>query len=398
MLRFMKKEKETVLCKEMRDNKLMKTIVILTGRYLPGYKDGGPVRTLINLTECLGDRYRIKIVANDRDHGDVKAYKDIKYNQSNKVGKAEVWYVKPGGFRIATIVELTKDADMIYVCGPYDDYAYKTLLLKRLKKINKPIVIASMGAFSEGAFNIKSKKKSIFIKTAKVLGLFKSVTWSVTSDLEEMDVKRIIGKNAKCIIAEDLPRAVPVLKNKSLESNIKIIFVSRISKKKNLSYAIEVLSKVTNDIIFDIYGPIEEKEYWEKCKRSLQELPSNIRWKYKGMADSEKIIELFSQYDIFLFPTLGENFGHVIFEALAGGCIPVISDQTPWNDLKDCSCGEVISLSSQDLFAEAINRLARLPKDELWSMQRRANEYAKKKYENSVANTGYIKIFEKVLK
>ena len=29
-----------------------------------------------------------------------------------------------------------------------------------------------------------------------------------------------------------------------------------------------------------------------------------------------------------------KNYGHVIFEALAGGCIPIISDQTPWNDIE----------------------------------------------------------------
>ena len=72
----------------------MKTIAILCGRYLPGYKDGGPVRTLINLTECLGEKYRFKIITNDRDHGDFKAYENIKYDSANKVGKAEVWYIK----------------------------------------------------------------------------------------------------------------------------------------------------------------------------------------------------------------------------------------------------------------------------------------------------------------
>ena len=53
----------------------------------------------------------------------------------------------------------------------------------------------------------------------------------------------------------------------------------------------------------------------------------------------KKVIETFSKYDVFLFPTKGENYGHVIFEALAGGCIPIISDQTPWNDIEQAGCG-----------------------------------------------------------
>jgi hypothetical protein len=41
-----------------------------------------------------------------------------------------------------------------------------------------------------------------------------------------------------------------------------------------------------------------------------------------------------AEYDLFLFPTLGENYGHVISEALASGCPVVISDQTPWRNLE----------------------------------------------------------------
>lgn len=371
----------------------MKTIAILSGRYLPGYKDGGPVRTLINLTDCLGKEYRFKIITNDRDHGDTVAYKNIKYNEANKIGNAEVWYLKPNGFTMSVIYKLTLDADLIYVCGPYDDYAYKTLFLKRLGKIKIPVVVASMGSFSSGAFQIKSKKKKIFMNTCKILGFFKSITWSVTSKLEEADVRNLVDKKAKCMIAEDLPRKVPELTKGNYSGDIRVVFLSRISEKKNLLYAIEILKKVTSNIIFDIYGPIEDSVYWKKCQEKLNELPKRIQWSYKGMADSEKIIEVFSEYDVFFFPTRGENFGHVIFEALAGGCIPIISDQTPWNDLEKRKCGKIISLSNPKEFITAIDEIAKISKHELKIMQSRASDYAKEKYMSSVNHTGYRKIF-----
>ncbi len=371
----------------------MKTITILTGRYLPGYKDGGPVRTLINLTDCLGKEYRFKIITNDRDHGDKEPYKNIKYNEPNQIGNAEVWYVKPNGFTLSLIYKVTADADLIYICGPYDDYAYKTLILKRLRMIKKPIVVASMGSFSTGAFQIRVKKKQIFMRICKILGLFKSITWSVTSNLEEIDVKRMVNKKANCMIAEDLPRRVPELVEENYSGDIRIIFLSRISEKKNLLYAIEILKEVTSNIIFDIYGPIEEIGYWEKCQKKLNELPYNIKWSYKGMADSKKIIEVFSQYDVFFFPTRGENFGHVIFEALAGGCIPIISDQTPWNDLEEKKCGRVIPLSNPEEFRKTIDEIAKIPREELRFLQYKANDYAKEKYTMSVKYTGYRKIF-----
>ena len=39
---------------------------------------------------------------------------------------------------------------------------------------------------------------------------------------------------------------------------------------------------------------------------------------------------IFLKNDLFVFPTLGENFGHVIFESLEASTPVLVSDQTPW--------------------------------------------------------------------
>ena len=373
----------------------MKTIAVLCGRYLPGYKDGGPVRTLINLTDCFGERYRFKVITNDRDHGDTEPYPNIKYDAPNYVRNAEVWYLQPGGFSKNAILKSVADADLIYVFGPFNDYAYKTMWLKKIGKIRQPVYVASMGSFSHGAFQIKNKKKQLFIKACKLFGIFKKIIWSVTSNIEKEDVQRTIGQNANCIIAEDLPRKVDHLEFKCKESDrLKVIFLSRICKKKNLSFALEILKKVQCKVDFDIFGNIEDKAYWDKCKKIINDLPDNVNTNYVGIADSNKVIELFSNYDVFLFPTLGENYGHVIFEALAGGCIPIISDQTPWNDLETNNCGIAIPLTQEELFVKGIEKIADLKKNDLIEMKQCANQYAQNKYRQSVANSGYKKIFD----
>ena len=76
--------------------------------------------------------------------------------------------------------------------------AYKTLLLKRIGRIKKPVVVASMGSFSAGALQIKSHKKRYLCLFLKILGLFKNITWSVTSQIEEKRRKKILlGEKAK---------------------------------------------------------------------------------------------------------------------------------------------------------------------------------------------------------
>ena len=80
----------------------MKKILIITGRYLPGYKDGGPVRTIKNLTDLLGDDYHFTVMCSDRDHGDIKPYENIKEGL-NRVGKADVIYVPNSKFSFSLI-------------------------------------------------------------------------------------------------------------------------------------------------------------------------------------------------------------------------------------------------------------------------------------------------------
>ena len=118
------------------------------GRYLPGYKDGGPVRSIKNLTDRLGNEYDFRILTCDRDHGDKAPYPGTRYGEWNSVGKAKVRYVEPGGFTEEAVLEAAEGADLIYVCGCFNDYARTALKLKKQKKLTQPLVIAAMGLFS----------------------------------------------------------------------------------------------------------------------------------------------------------------------------------------------------------------------------------------------------------
>jgi glycosyltransferase involved in cell wall biosynthesis len=113
---------------------------------------------------------------------------------------------------------------------------------------------------------------------------------------------------------------------------MKLVFVSRISPKKNLLFALQLLPKIKGQVVFDIYGPVEDDDYWQLCQNSISTMPNNIRVKYNGSVPNEKVFEVLADYHFFFLPTLGENFGHAILEALSAGCPVIVSDQTPWRD------------------------------------------------------------------
>ena len=200
------------------------------------------------------------------------------------------------------------------------------------------------------------------------------------------------------ILAEDLPRKIDYLdcleikkqNVKHANDKLRVIFLSRICNKKNLLYCFDILSAIKDcGIIFDIYGTKEDLKYWNVCQSKMASLPKNIEARYCGEVQSQNVIKKFSEYDIFLFPTKGENFGHVIYEALAAGCIPIISDTTPWNDFDENKCGNVIAIDDKDKFCSSLEEYCRMDSKQLFEYSENAIKYAVNRYETSKRSSGY---------
>lgn len=373
----------------------MKKILIINPYYYPGYRSGGPQQTFMNIVEAYGDKYNFFILTLNHDLGCKKIYSNI-HDEWNIVGKAKVKYVSEGEYTVSFISKLANEMDLVYAGGLFEKTTIIAMAANRLNKIHCPFWIAPMGVFSEGAIQQKKIKKKMFITLGNIIGLFNNIMWSFTSELELKDFNLYMKSPKIYEIASDIPRKSNIeISHKIKEKgNLKIIFLSRICHKKNLAYAIDIIGKLNGNIIFDIYGTKESKDYWELCEKKLSELPSNIQWAYNGEVEGSKTISVFSQYDIFLFPTLGENFGHVIFEALAAGCVPVISDTTPWTDFEKKKCGYIVSLDNKKEFISLIQNLVDANSDCMSEMSKNAFNESKTIYENSVINNGYIRIFD----
>lgn len=373
----------------------MRTVTIVMGRYLPGYKDGGPVRSIQNLTERLSTEFHFQIITQDRDHGDKVPYPDVRVHEWNKGEHADIFYVKPNGFTHKIMKKALAGSDLIYVCGCFNDYARMILKMKKRNEIPCEVVIAAMGLFSPGAFQIKRFKKELYMGYLRLFGYLKDIIWSATSMSECEDIRRVADKKATCHVAQDLPRQFKPVKSSTTKKSgeLKLIFLSRISRKKNLKYVIEILTKLDMNIQLDIYGIMEDISYWEECLELLKKLPSSIQWKYCGEVDSEQVLSVFSKYHLFFFPTLGENFGHVIHEAMAAGCVPLISDQTPWSQMDTEGILEVCSLSQPERFEAIVKDYYHMNEEDFEAKSNAAQEYALKISLQDNVVDGYRRLF-----
>ena len=136
---------------------------------------------------------------------------------------------------------------------------------------------------------------------------------------------------------------------------------------------------ITGKAVFDIYGPIEDQAYWEECQQAITKLPDGIKAHYCGLVSHEKVHEIFSKYDAFVFPTFSENYGHVIAEALSVGIPVIISDQTPWRDLELSGCGWDIPLGQEKNYADALQTVIDMDQHNFHAMSMKAKAYFNRK-------------------
>ncbi|MBE0471973.1 MAG: glycosyltransferase family 4 protein, partial [Methyloprofundus sp.] len=297
-------------------------VLTLTAYYYPAFKAGGPVKSIKNMVDHLGDKIKFLIVTSDRDLGDLSQFSSINIGGWDDVGLAKVKYIKKSNYSIFDLYSLYKksDFDVLYMNSFFDFFfTIRTLLLRRFSLLKAcPIVIAPRGEFSSGALSLKFFKKNIYIRFSRLIGLYDNVIWQASSELEKRDILEALGVDPSCVfVANNLPEKISSDKVKdSYQYNDKfsLVFLSRISPKKNLYFALQTLKNVQRQLDFDIYGPIEDKVYWKSCLHLIDTMPKNIRIKYQGVITPEHVSTVLSKYDLFFFPTLGENYGHVIAE------------------------------------------------------------------------------------
>ncbi len=316
-----------------------KVILCFIEFYIPGYKSGGPVRSIENFISIFSKDFDFKIVCRDRDLFDKSPYSNVEIDLWTEIGGAQVFYASDNALSFMGIIRLLRETqyDLLYLNS---FFCYRFTILPLLARWfgfveAKTCIIAPRGELSTGALQIKSLKKKVYLFFSRFFGLYKNLLWQVSSEIESKDVsQRGVAGAAKIIVAPDLLKMAVVNKfdnHPALQSSsLKIIFISRISPIKNLDFLLSTLSSIDVNINLDIYGPLEDEIYWQYCKKLISHMPKNIIVNFYGGVMHNQVQEIFLRYDLFAFPTKGENFGHVIFESLSAGTPVIVSDKTSW--------------------------------------------------------------------
>lgn len=375
----------------------MGDILIFTDWYKPGYKAGGPVQSVYNLSELLSKNYKVRVVTRITDLNDTEPYKGIKANQWISIEpNHEVMYLSPEKIGIGTIKSLIKENrnKIILINGIYSLYfSFLPALFCVLFSVKK-VFIAVRGMLHTSALSVKPFKKQVFLSFVRGFGLYNRATLLATNEEEAREIKRVFSKSS-IKIAPNIPLVYKTFNATEFKKNqiFTIAFIGRIAPEKNPMTVIEALSKLDLPCKAIFCGGSINHDYLDTFKSALNKLPSHIDCEYHPNVPHHDILEIIKGLDVMVLPSLGENFGHAIYESFVEGVPVIIGDNTPWKNIESRKGGFEIYPTDSNAIVEKLKIFAAMDSDTMLTWKIGANSIAQDYCEKNNFEQTYLNLF-----
>ena len=286
---------------------------------------------------------------------------------------------------IAKTIRQTKP-DVI-VCF-YISHAYPLTLLKKLSKFVLCTVAMGSDVNLENGFLQKKARKIVYRNSDLIFAR----SWKLKEKIE---------KEHKCSVIVN-PSSTDTSFFKPLEYKIAlrekwninpdkhvIITACRLDKNKGVDVLLKALQALkTDDVKVLIVGDGTER-------KALEELAASVGLQQKvmfmGHRSRQELLELYNLSDIFTLTSYSEGLPRVLIEAMACGCIPIVTDVGSISALTiNGYNGFTLTPGDYSVLSEKIRATLALPKEELKQMRTRARQSvvecfdSKKIWENMV--------------
>lgn len=121
---------------------------------------------------------------------------------------------------------------------------------------------------------------------------------------------------------------IPVGNTRSIltSGKIKLLFVGRLSKQKNIPVLLKAISQLSFDqqqkLEFDIVGDGPEKAW---LKGLVQELNLGDYVRFSGWIDRDNLQQVYEEHNVLVLPSIDEGMPNTALEAIAHGCLVISS-------------------------------------------------------------------------
>lgn len=373
----------------------MKKLLIMASMFWPQKKSGGPPISIFNLVKQIYQNFELYIISRNHELNETEKLPGIE-DGWNTFYFGKIYYFGAGENTIKNIYSVIDSVapDVIYQNSffSYDDM-FPVLWYKRRHK-NVKVIIAPRGEFYPNRFHVGFAKKSVYSAILRSIGALNDIYFQGTGEDECEQISSILRVQESYIYnIQNLSLVSSGYKKITKQpGSVRLCYIARIHPTKNTLKGIKMLSTVQGDVTFDIYGSVENAKYWEECMKEVALLPNNIHVNYIGVIDHNKVGETIAQYHAYYMPTTGENFGHSIVEAMLVGRIILISDQTPWTEVRNKG-GYAIPLNDETAYRVAIQDLCDMDDEEFEKRCFDVQQYIEAALNISETVKEYVKAF-----
>jgi glycosyltransferase involved in cell wall biosynthesis len=233
----------------------------------------------------------------------------------------------------------------------------------------KPFVVSPRGMLCPPALAFSPVKKRVFWKLLQGPVIHSAACIHATSG-QEYDELRAFGLRYPIAIIPngiDLPEPAPDALERTASERV-VLSLGRLHPKKGLGALLQAWAKVEpvyHDWRLSLIGPGEERYVGEL--RAMSRILGLSRVSFGGPVYGAAKWDAYHAADLFVLPSLTENFGLTVAEALAAGTPVIATTGTPWSQIETEGCGWSVEPAPAALAATLATAMA-LPQPELRKM------------------------------
>lgn len=244
-------------------------------------------------------------------------------------------------------------------------------------------MISVRGMLDPWALKQKWLKKRIARFLYQDADLKRAAALHATAELEAQHIRALGFKNPLILSPNgvNVPPSFPSPSPSTFISNRvhRALFLSRLHPGKGLLALAEAWARVKpQGWTMRVVGP---DSYGHKAVvvAKLESLGIRDQWQFVDMVDDERKWVEYAAADLFVHPSVSENFGLTIAEGLAAGLPVICTKGAPWRDIEERRCGRWIEIGVEPL-AAALKEMTNCPSDELREMGARGRQLINEKY------------------
>ena len=279
------------------------------------------------------------------------------------------------------------NVDIVHNNGIWTRFSYRVMnnsFRNKIKTIQSVHGMLEPWSLSQGKFK---KKLALLVYQRSILEKADLIHASTSEEVRAIRANGIRNKIA--VIPNGIDIKCPLKINNT--KPYKLLFLSRIHRKKGIELLLEALSCFRYKFELVIAGS-GDFNYITKLKRDVQSLGLSKIVTFVGYVEGEEKRKLFMSTDFFILPTYSENFGNVVAESLKYGKPVLTTNKTPWSEIESQMCGYITTPSAISIII-ALKSISELSIDEYEDMQENAFNLGKK-YDIDVVGKKYLNVYK----